>query len=74
MTEPDDRHVPPEKLQAVRDNEGDLSRREFEHIHVCPDCLRAYADAFRERTKKAKTKPPSNDLQCRNSDLVFEFA
>lgn len=52
-------HITPERLQDIGDGKTDLSRKEFEHIHVCPDCLQAYAEAVRERAKKRK--PGSSD-------------
>jgi hypothetical protein len=73
MPESDDAHISPEKLHAIAANKAELSRREFEHIHVCPDCLQAYAEAIRQRARNGKTKPPNTEQQRKKTDLIFQF-
>jgi len=71
MPGPEDKHISSEKLQAIAEGKKDLSRREFEHIHVCR--LQAYAKAFRQRERKKDNRGGKNQRSIR-SEMIAALA
>jgi hypothetical protein len=65
---PKDEHISVEKLEAIAKGKQELSRGEFEHIHVCAECLQAYAKAIRQRAKKSDK---GKGARFESSDLVL---
>ena len=45
----------------------------FEHLHVCPECLQAYAKAVRTRAKKKSGDDPEEKTRFRTSELILEL-
>jgi hypothetical protein len=62
-------HISAEKLKAIAESKKELSRREFDHIHVCSQCLQAYAKAIRQRAKKDRDK--GKGMPCESSERLI---
>ena len=70
MPQDNSEHIRPGKLDDISNDRGELTLEEFEHIHLCPACLQAYAQAFRDRATKRSRSVDDKAFQ----EVALHFA